>query len=1125
MGRNRFFLMGLNWLLGLGILSAQTPSKPYWQDIQVVQVNKELPRTEFMTYANGADALSKTFEDSPYFRLLNGTWKFYYVDGYKQLPANITDADVSTDGWKDIKVPGNWEVQGFGVPIYVNHGYEFQEKNPQNSMPKVAPPYLPEQTPVGVYRREIDIPADWAGRNIFLNIGGAKSGVYVYVNGKEVGYSEDSKDNAEFLINDYVHPGKNVLTIKIFRWSTGSYLECQDFWRISGIERDVYLWSQPGTFVRDFAVKSSLDGAYKNGVFGLTVEVKNNAGQPSTVDVAFELFDKNNKSVTRGSQPVTLAKDEEKAVSFAQSVIDPLKWTAETPNLYKLVITTAENGKILEAIPYPVGFRSIEIRAYAGKDGRTQDLFLVNGQPIKLKGVNIHEHNPATGHYVTEDLMRKDFTIMKQHNINTVRLSHYPQSRRFYELCDQYGLYVYNEANIESHGMYYDLKKGGSLGNNPEWLKPHIHRVVNMFERGKNHPSVTIWSLGNEAGNGYNFYQAYLKVKELDKDLMARPVCYERASWEWNSDMYVPQYPSAAWLEDIGKKGSDRPVVPSEYSHAMGNSNGNLSLQWDAIYKYDNLQGGYIWEWVDHGLDAIDENGRHYWKYGGDYGTDMPSDGNFVCDGLLNADRTPTPAMAEVKYTHQNFVFEAEDLASGKFKVTNRFYFAAADNYLFTYRVMANGKKVAEKTFSLDLAPQTSEIIDVPVGQFKPQPGTEYFVDFEVKQKQADGLLPAGYIVAGEQIKLPVEAAKTLYKEPGGAKLNVNETGDVVTVSSPTLSFAFDKKSGMVTSYKFKGTEYFDKGFGIQPNFWRAPNDNDYGNGGPYRLQVWKQASKKFDVASVETLSGDGSVTLVATYHLPLGNQYIATYTVYPSGVVKTRFAYTAAQVGAQKIEQTESGKLATFSPEVAAAKREENLVIPRVGIRFRLPETVNKVTYFGRGPGENYVDRATGNTIGLYSTTAEEMYFPYARPQENGHRTDTRWLSLTRNGKGLLIVADSLVGFNALRNSVEDFDSEENVNRPYQWNNFNKEQIASRNPQGAKNRMPRATHINDIVPRDFVEVCVDMKQQGVAGYNSWGDRPLPQYSIPANRSYTWGFTMVPVQNEADTGKKAWLKY
>lgn len=651
------------------VLHAEDTKLPYWKDIQTVAVNKEYPRTAFMTYDNRNQALTGEYENSPYYKLLNGTWNFYYADAYKDLPANIEQPDANI-AWKEIKVPGNWEVQGYGVAIYTNHGYEFKPRNPQ-------PPQLPETNPVGVYQRDIEIPADWDGRDIFLRLEGAKSGVYVYVNGQEVGYSEDSKNPAEFLINNYLKPGKNSLVIKIFRWSTGSYLECQDFWRMSGIERDVFLFSQPKTHIKDFNVVSTLDDTYKNGIFKLNVDVTNHTAANKEVTVAYELLDAAKKVVAEGNTPCPVTADGQKSISFEAALSNVKTWTSEHPNLYRLLISLKDGEKTSEIIPYTVGFRRFEIKPtdQIAENGKPYVCLFVNGQPIKLKGVNIHEHNPETGHYVPEELMRKDFTLMKQNNINSVRLCHYPQDRKFYELCDEYGIYVYDEANIESHGMYYNLSRGGTLGNHPEWLKPHMDRTINMYERNKNHPSVAIWSLGNEAGNGYNFYQTYLWLKEREVKGMNRPVNYERALWEWNTDMYVPQYPSAAWLEEIGKKGSDRPIAPSEYSHAMGNSNGNLAAQWRAIYKYPNLQGGYIWDWVDQGILETDENGRTYWAYGGDYGTNAPSDGNFLCNGIVAPDRTPHPAMTEVKYAHQNVGFEAIDPAAGKFLVKNRFYF------------------------------------------------------------------------------------------------------------------------------------------------------------------------------------------------------------------------------------------------------------------------------------------------------------------------------------------------------------------------------------------------------------------------------------------------------------------
>ena len=1102
----------LNSLMLGGLLMASAfasagnePKKPYWQDVQVVAVNKEYPRSSFMTYENRANALTGKFEKSKYYQLLNGTWKFYFVDSYKNLPANITAPSVSTADWTDIKVPGNWEVQGHGVAIYTNHGYEFQPRNPQ-------PPTLPEANPVGVYRRDIDIPADWEGRDIYLHLAGAKSGVYVYINGQEVGYSEDSKNSAEFLINKFVKPGKNVLTLKIYRWSTGSYLECQDFWRISGIERDVFLYSQPKAALKDFRVTSTLDDTYKDGIFKLGADLRNNGSAASNMALVYELLDAKGNVVATGEKTADVAAGETRTVSFDQTLPGVKTWTSEAPNLYKLVMTVKENGKVNEIIPFNVGFRRIEIKPIEqlADNGKPYVCLFINGQPLKLKGVNIHEHNPATGHYMTEELMRKDFELMKQHNLNTVRLCHYPQDRRFYELCDEYGLYVYDEANIESHGMYYDLKKGGTLGNNPEWLKAHMDRTINMFERNKNYPSLTFWSLGNEAGNGYNFYQTYLWLKDADKNIMDRPVNYERAQWEWNSDMYVPQYPGAQWLEAMGKRGSDRPIAPSEYSHAMGNSNGNLWDQWKAIYKYPNLQGGYIWDWVDQGIDAVDENGRHFWTYGGDYGVNTPNDGNFCCNGIVSPDRTPHPAMAEVKYVHQNVAFEPVDPANGKFLVKNRFYFTNLQKYMISYTIKANGKTVKGGKMSVNVEPQGSKEITIPVSGLKSKPGTEYFIYFNVTTTEPEPLIPVGHEIAYEQFRLPVEPSERTFAT-GGPTLKVSAEGNELSASSSKVSFVFDKKTGLVSSYKVGGTEYFKDGFGLQPNFWRAPNDNDYGNGNPKRLQVWKQSSKNFNVVDASIVMDGKDAVLTANYLLAAGNLYIVTYRIHPSGVVKADFTFTSTDMEAAKTEASEATLMATFTPgSDAARKAASKLEVPRIGVRFRLPAEMNQVEYFGRGPEENYVDRNAGTLIDLYKTTADNMYFPYVRPQENGHHTDTRWLTLNKKGgKGLTIYADKTIGFNALRNSVEDFDGEETVSRPYQWLNRDAGELVH-DESKAKDQLPRKTHINDISPRNFVEVCVDMKQQGVAGYNSWGARPEPGYNIPANQEYKWGFTIVP---------------
>lgn len=1132
--------------LSIGIcLSAE--KLPYWKDLKIHTVNTVTPRSAFMSYTNKETALTGKYENSQYFKLLNGTWKFYFVDEYKLLPENITDPSISTETnlWKDIKVPGNWELQGFGEAIYTNHGYEFKPLLP-------LPPTLPEKNPVGVYRRDIDIPADWMNREIYLNIAGAKSGVYVYLNGQEVGYNEDSKNPAEFLINNYVKAGKNVLTLKIFRWSTGSYLECQDFLRVSGIERDVYLWSQPKTSIQDFRITSTLDDSYSNGIFKLKLDVNNSHPKATNTKVSYELLDATKNVVATESKTLDLKANEQQIVSFDKELAAVQKWTSEHPNLYKLMMTVENlDTQEKEIVPFNVGFRRIEIKeSEYVLYGEKQRLFFVNGQPIKLKGVNIHEIGATTGHYVTPEVMHRDFELMKQNNINAVRLSHYPQDRKFYEMCDEYGVYVYDEANIESHGMYYtihkdDMRKGslghedgnkkGTLGHNPDWLENHLYRVNNMFQRNKNYPSVTIWSLGNEAGNGYNFYNAYVMLKNAEAEMeMGRPVNYERAIWEWNTDMFVPQYPSTAWLEEIGTKGADRPIVPSEYAHAMGNSTGDLHGQWQAIYKYPQLQGGFLWEWKEHSVLKTDpKTGRPFWAYGGDFGIDQPSDGNFMADGIITSDQTPHPALCEIKYTHQNVGFEAVDISAGKFKITNRFYFTNLDQFDLVYRIVETGKVIKEETLPLSLEPQKSSEIIVPISTVKPKVGEEYFVNFELRSKVATPLVPAGHVMAYDQFGVKKQDAIPFRADGKFTKLQAFEDENRILVESVNRYVAmwYDKKLGIITSLKVDGKEYFEGGFGIQPNFWRGPTDNDYGNGAPLRLQVWKEASKNFKIVKVNaTERPNNHVELVVTYELPAKNRYTVSYNLSPSGVIHVKTEFQAVALEADKMEKSDVELLATHSPKAVAELKAKKKVleIPRIGVRFRIPSAMSNITYLGRGPEENYIDRYKGNIVGLYETTATDMYVPYSRPQENGHRTDTRWMAATdASGSGLMIKGggqDGTFGFNALHNSVEDFDGEE-ADAPYQWTNFSAEQIANRDNAEAANRLRKQTHTSDISPRNYVEVCVDMKQQGVGGYDSWGARPTAESTIYSDQNYEFNFSLVPVSDKKDLERKSKFAY
>ncbi len=1117
-------------LLAISVKTTAQDSLPYWKDVSVVSRNKVPARTTFMSYDNKKSASTFRYETSPYYYLLNGTWKFKYFNNYQLVPDNIVNQGIDTYDWNQIKVPGNWELQGYGSAIYVNHPYEFATYNP-------VPPLLPEENPVGVYCRDFEITENWLDRNLYLHLAAAKSGVYVYINGKEVGYNEDSKDPAEFLINPYIKEGNNTLTLKVHRWSTGSWLECQDFFRISGIERDVFIWSQPKTSITDFRIVSTLDENYQDGLFNVKIDIGNTTDNSETVSVGYELFSQKGELISSAKNNLQIGKTGQATVAFSETLKDILRWTAETPNLYNLLLTVEKAGKVMEVVPFKVGFRKIEIRnSDIIVNEKPLRLFMVNGQPIKLKGVNIHESSLA-GHYVSPEQMRRNFELMKLNNINAVRLSHYPQDRRFYEMCSEYGIYVYDEANIESHGMYYtiyqdDMRKGayghedqgkrGTLGHNPDFLKSHMARTQNMFERNKNYPSVTIWSLGNEAGNGYNFYNTYVWLKEKDKDLMQRPVCYERSGEEWNTDMIVPQYPSSGSFAYYGKNGrysrsaTNRPYIPSEYSHAMGNSNGNLNDQWLQIYKYPNLQGGFIWDWIDQAVLATNEDGQEFWAYGGDFGVDQPSDGNFVCNGIVNPDQEPHPSMAEVKYVHQNVAFKAVDLAEGKIKVINRFYFTNLSDYQVNYKFVGALGIISEGVIpQINLNPQDSTLFSVPVPRINEKAEGDIFLNFKVVTQRATNLVPIGHTIAHEQFLW-----KTYLKEESpirkGPKLEATGDDKTIEIVSDKLRLVFDKEAGVITSYQVDGEEYFYGKFGIQPNFWRAPTDNDYGNGAPQRLQIWKESSKNFKVIATEIEEGKKKIKLTATYKLAAGNTYEATYMIYPSGAIEANYIFTS-NYGSEKKIETSAEALAATDSESGRRDRERmqnaKLNVPRIGVRFRMPATMNRVEYFGRGPEDNYIDRNSGTLIGRYKTTAEDLYFPYVRPQENGHHTDTRWLTLSdASGKGLLVKADSLIGFNALRNSIEDFDGEE-ADAPYQWRNMSPREIANRDTEKARNRLRKQTHAADIIPQDFVEVCVDMKQSGVAGYNSWGARPEPQYTIPASREYKWGFTIIPFKD------------
>lgn len=725
---------------------------------KLTSINREPARSTFTSYVTEADAVINDRKNGTFRLSLNGKWKFHYVETFADRPTDFMMDRVDASRWPDINVPGNWELQGFGTPIYVNHPYEFCSSGYPPYWDKPNPPYVPKEwNPTGTYRREFTLPGDWDDKEIFLSADGVRGAAFYYLNGKFVGMSKDAKTPARFNVSAIAKKGKNVIAIQIHRFSDANYLECQDFWRISGIERDIYLYAQPQIHLTDFKVESPLDENYRNGILKVKVQFTNESGQNAPFVVGYRLLDKNDQQIAQSSTQVSGDQTE---VEFTKKTIqEPLQWTAETPNLYTLVISLKRpNGDVIEATSCKVGFRTVEI-----KDKQ----LLVNGQPILVKGVNYHEHNENTGHYVSEELMKKDFELWKRYNVNTVRTCHYPQQERFYELCDEYGIYVIDEANIESHGMGYDLRVGGTLGNNPLFMNAHLDRTMNMYERDKNHPSVIIWSLGNEAGNGLNFYVTYNTLKTLD----SRPIQYERALLEWNTDIYCPMYAPPSYLEKYARnKEMTRPLILCEYAHAMGNSLGNFQDYWDIIEKYPILQGGCIWDWVDQGFAAKTDDGRKYWTYGGDYGENgTPSDGNFCINGVVYPDRSVKPQTEEMGKVYQNIKFLDFDKQTSTVKIRNDFSFTNLDKYDFYYIIRDHGKEVYRgKIENIHAAPGKTVTTGFLNGIPKEKQTTgDVRIEFYAAIKTAEPFLPAARSLhANRPTSIPSTRKRLRHRSP-----------------------------------------------------------------------------------------------------------------------------------------------------------------------------------------------------------------------------------------------------------------------------------------------------------------------------------------------------------------------
>lgn len=1057
MKKSKFILLVLSFMTFTGILisSAQkTTETNDWENPLMFNQNKELPHSTLMPFTSVEEALNQKRNQSTYYKSLSGIWKFNWVRKPADRPVDFYKTDYDVSGWNNIPVPSNWELEGYGVPIYVNHQYEFADyKKPVSEEIKFVDRIYPanpgkvphDYNPVGSYRRTFTVPESWNGRQVFIQFAAVKSAFYIWVNGQKVGYSQGSKTPAEWDITNYLKDGENTLALEIYRWSDGSYLECQDFWRISGIERDVFIYSTPKVRIRDFFAKVDLDSEYKNGILNLDVDLKNQVEKlrSGNYSVEFQLFDKSKSLVASEMQEAKINKKENLKLSFTKEVSNPAKWTAETPNLYSLVIILKNgNGEVVETVSNKIGFRKIEL---------INTLFCVNGKPVLIKGVNRHEHDQYKGHVISEEAMIKEVALMKQFNINAVRTSHYPNDERFYDLCDKYGLYVTDEANIESHGMYYGEH---SLAKDPIWEKAHVDRMTRMVERDKNHPCVVVWSMGNEAGDGVNFTAGYKAIKELDS---SRPVHYERAIMGDNTDIYCPQYPGVETLEKYASKWQSKTFIASEYAHAMGNSTGNLVDLWEVIYKPENkqLQGGYIWDWIDQALVKKAEDGTEFWAYGGDYGENMPTDYNFVCNGVISADYTPHPGLWEVKYAYQYVRFE--NTKEG-FKVTNFHDFIDLSAYEISWEISDNGiKKFHGKLDGFNLKPGESKLLPIPVPMIALEPGTERFIDFSVKLKNDKPFMASGFEVAHDQFKMDwsEELPSAKQKFPN---LKLDDNTASVEITGENFTIRFDKKSGAISSYEINGIELIQKG--PQVNFWRPANDNDKGSQMLNRLGIWREVSREINPEKVAANQAEnGIVKITVDYKLDKVNStQTVSYSISGNGKIEINSSF-----------QTKAEKL----PDM-----------PRFGMRWELPVNFDNLEYFGRGPHENYIDRNHSAFVGMYSGKVADQYFKYVRPQENGYKTDVRWFELrNENGVGIRVSGEPLVGFSTLHNPIEDFDME---------------------------TMDDYRHTNDITKKDGVFICTDLIMMGVAGDDSWGARPYPQYSVPA-KNYQFSFVIEPI--------------
>ncbi len=1067
-------LVRLSFILAFLVATTSLAVQPDWENELVIGKNKEAGHATLIPYDNVEGALRGTRDHSDYVQLLSGQWKFRWSPNPDARPMDFYKPEYSVKNWDEIDVPSSWQTRGYGVPIYTNVTYPFKKDWPRvtGEPPQDWTAYK-YRDPVGSYRREFSIPADWDGREIFIHFEGVSSAFYLWVNGQEVGYSQGSMTPAEFDITKYVRPGKNIVAAEVYRWSDGSYLEDQDFWRLSGIFRDVFLVATPKVHIRDFKVETDLDENYANAEVTVSAEIAHYGDVSGELTLEARIVELDGAAF-EGCQTASISSDPLASPKLKLKAVGPRLWSAESPNLYRLLLTLKKgDDDVIEVVTCRIGFREVKI---------ANSRLYVNGKSVLLKGANRHEHDPDNGRYVDEKSMMADILLFKRFNLNTVRTCHYPDNPRWYDLCDEYGLYVIDEANIESHGMGYGQE---SLAHQPSWEKAHVDRMTSMVQRDKNHPSVIIWSMGNEAGPGENFDACRAAALALDK---TRPIHYER--YNQAADIDSCMYPSVEWLESVGSSDSEKPFIMCEYAHAMGNAVGNLQEYWDVIENSKRLIGGCIWDWVDQGLRVRDRTpgetlaldgrpgqGLHgkvfasqvretplpakgwHFAYGHDFG-DKPHSNNFCINGLIYPDHTPSPKLWEVKKVYQYVSFEDANLAAGKVKIRNKYAFTNLGEFEGRWTLLENGVAIEEGALpSLDLAPGKETIVTVPFTAPVAKPGAEYRLQLKLVLARDMSWAKKGHVIASEDLAVPLDRMPPPVMDLADMKdVELTEQDDRVTVAGDGFKVVFSRASGTVRELEYGDAAVIAQNSGPRLNLFRAPVDNDKWAAGGWYANGLNAMEPKVESFEVDASNPKAARIAVATrYTGERGFAYMhrCTWTVLGNGVI----------VSGNHAEPVSGGG-----------------VLPKVGVRMVLPRELESVTWYGRGPQENYVDRKTGAFVARYTANVADMVERYVRPQEMGNRCDTRWLALTsEKGNGVLVVPGEPMSFSALHYTADDLDA--------------------------------AGHTNELKPRKDVFLCLDAAQLGLGGA-SCGPRPMQKYTLTAG-PIDFSYSFRPYSREA----------